>query len=212
MRRCTWLARSALTLVSLAGVDCLPAADALSVKPIPVCEVLANLTAYTGKRLAVMGKFHAGGLTDGCCALVQDRCAQNVITEAKPRGRGITTGFAWQNQIDLVKLEVAPTELIFGGAELDEELRRAGIWTQLNCYKVAMRKPDGTVVTGKKRQQWAVAYGTLKTRKLLRGPRGIPGTLSFEWGNGFGHLGAAPAQLQYSGFKFIGSDLCSDPT
>jgi len=185
-------------------------AGSLDVKPVTVCEVLADPAAYIGKPIAVLGRFNGGNLIDGCCALVQDRCNQSVITDAKNHGGGVLTGYAWQNRVDLAEGAPISDQLAFGGPDFDERLRVAGMWTDLKCFDWPARRADGTYFTVKLREQWAVAYGTLKTHRLLHGPRGTPGTLSFEWGNGFGHLGAAPVQLVYSALKLIGSRECSE--
>jgi hypothetical protein len=185
----------------------LAAADSLDVKLVTVCEVLAEPSAYGGKKVAILGKFEGGNLIDGCCALVEDRCKRSVVTEATKLSGGITTGYAWDSRIDLAKGTPITSELKFGGPDFDEKLRVAGIWTNLNCSDWPVQRPDGTVFLRKRRQQWAVAYGTINTRRMLHGPKGTPGTLQFEWGNGFGHLGAAPVQLVYSTLRLIGS-LC----
>ena len=186
------------------------AAGSLDVKPVTVCEVLATPTAYAGKSIAVLGRFEGGNLIDGCCALVQDRCIQSVITDATKHRGGVLTGYAWENRVDLAKGTAISDQLAFGGPDFDEKHRVAGIWTHLTCFDWPVQRPDGTFFTAKQRQQWAVAYGTLNTRKILHGPKGTPGTLSFEWGNGFGHLGAAPVQLVYSALKLIGSPECAE--
>jgi hypothetical protein len=183
------------------------AAEPMVVKPLSVCEVLADIGAYSGKKIAVLGKFEGGSMIDGCCALVQDRCKQSVVTDTKEHG-GIRTGYAWQNRIDLAKLNVTGDDLSFDSPEFREKLRQAGIWTHLNCYDAPVQRPD--VSLKRMTQRWAVANGTLRTNGLLHGPTGSPGTLSFSWGNGFGHLGEAPTQLEYTAIKFIGSDECPD--
>ena len=197
-----------MVVVALASATRDRAGEPMVVKPLPVCEVLADISMYSGKKIAVLGKFEGGTMIDGCCALVQDRCQQSVVTDTKRHGAGITTGYAWQNRIDLAKLNVTGDNLSFDTPEFQEKLLRAGIWTHLNCYDAPVQRPDGTFFSKRMTQRWAVAYGTLRTRRLLHGPTGSPGTLSFAWGNGFGHLGEAPAQLEYTAIKFIGPDEC----
>ncbi len=191
-------------------------AQVIRVYPITVCEALSNLHAYDGKRVAIVGKLDGGGLMDGCCGLVEDRCRQSIVTELAKHSNSVATSWVWENRINL-RLPLpegrANSDLpkfSFGGPAFDEKLRQMAMWTTLGCYSVPTFSADGKPTPpGRAQQQWAVAYGRLLTKKSLRGPSGKPGTSSFHWGNGFGHLGAAPAELANYEIQLIGSSECS---
>jgi hypothetical protein len=61
--------------------------------------------------------------------------------------------------------------------------------TELHCSEWPVLLKAGGGEMRKFRDQWAVAYGRLEFRNGLQPPVGEAGTLSFRWGNGYGHLG-----------------------
>jgi hypothetical protein len=56
-------------------------------------------------------------------------------------------------------------------------------------------RTDGSVTRDMAPQDWVVVYGRIETRKELRPPRGRVGEPGHDWGNGFGQMGVAPAQI-----------------
>ena len=129
----------------------------------------------------------------------------------------VATAWVWENRINLrLPLPEGRTtadtpKFSFGGPAFDEKLRQMEIWNTLGCYSVPTFGKDGKPEPESHAQeQWAEAYGRLVIKKTLRGPAGQPGTSSFHWGDGFGHLNRAPAELADYDIQLIGSSKCSE--
>jgi hypothetical protein len=61
-----------------------------AVKPVTVCEVLANAKAFSGKPVAIVGRLECHwSLIDHTCYLAEGRCERPVTTE----------GYVWPNKI-----------------------------------------------------------------------------------------------------------------
>ena len=173
------------------------------IKVLTVCEVLSDLEHYDGRQIAILGRFDRGGLIDGGCALVEDRCEKPVVTK----------GYVWKNRIDVPFVSTAlqqTAEIVLDEAQLNEKLDLVRKSSDLRCTDWPVFLPSGKITRRSIKDQWAVAYGEIQFRKGLEPPTGTVGSASFQWGNGFGHLGLAPAQIWVTSAKirFIGSTDC----
>jgi hypothetical protein len=138
-----------------------------TLRPLTVCEVLRDLSSYSGKIIAVRGRWVA---SDEGRWLSGERCPARLTTE----------GFVWP---DLIYLEES-------GAVFERNLAAfleggAGA----SAEKVALEMADQT-----SRAVCVTVIGRLMTRSKLEVVPGGDGKLR---GYGFGHLNAAPAQLLY---------------
>ena len=159
-------------------------------KPVTVCEILANPQQFNGRAVAALGRFD---YTDEGEWLSEDDCGAKLVTG----------GYTWPNIIWLdCCYETAPDHLqgalVVDDSALNEKLQEVRKTTQLKYQKriVFFVKPQKTGAISEWRDvkdQWAVVYGRLETRQDLQPPTGS-GPYR-DWGNGFGHLGAAPVQL-----------------
>lgn len=162
-------------------------------KPVTVCEILANPQVFNGKNLAVLGRF---SFTDEGQWLVDDGCGTKLVTD----------GYTWRNLIWLDRChEAAPDppsgSLILDESDLNEKLVQVRRTTQLKVQRRWVNSgivhKDGTTesTSGWRdvKDEWAVVYGRLEARNNLKPPQG--NGPNRYWGNGFGHLAAAPVQL-----------------
>jgi hypothetical protein len=158
------------TFLSLLCCALLHAAEP-PLRPVTVCDVMQDLTAYDGKVVAVVGRFsfrQAGGWVGA------QKCPQKLVTG----------GQEWPNAFwvtyDPATAPKPPAVLAVDGALLAEKLREVKAGTALTKLPFGSTDYDS----------WAVIYGRVETRKDLlvetpNGPRK----------NGFGYGESSPARL-----------------
>jgi hypothetical protein len=146
------------------------------VKVQTVCDILLDQGKFSGKAVAVLGRFIA---TDEGAWLTEDDCGRKVEAQGVPldvsvwiEQRGIPSGTPGtpvldQDSLKLKLAEAATTTTL-------------GKHVQFQC---TFSRKDGKRECGwpEVRDRWAIAYGRVETQ----GDRGY----------GFGHLSGAPAQV-----------------
>jgi hypothetical protein len=154
-------------------------------KPITVCYLLANPTAYAGRDLAILGR--SDQTFDGSW-LSEDNCEK----------KGETAGYVWPNTVWIQGYELAPGpplgRLILDESTLSDKLVSVHHTTALKMEERLTYNPsDKTWQHPYFRQTWAIFYGRVEVQPKLRPPkRNGP---SRDWGNGFGHMNAATIQV-----------------
>lgn len=156
------------------------------IAPVTVCELLANPVAYDGKDIALLGKFDDSHF-DGQW-LSEDNCGSNLVTD----------GYAWPNKVAIGSGSSGPTPplglLVLDPAALNEKLESVRRTTILNMEELPVFSSQGPVRREWVQQNWAVIFGRIEARNDLRPPRRTAGRVD-DWGNGFGQMGYAPAQI-----------------
>jgi hypothetical protein len=159
--------------------------------PVTVCEILASPQQFNGTNLAVLGRFDH---TDEGWWLAEDDCGRKLVTE----------GYTWPNLIWLHCCYEPAPDPPSGSLRLDDvalaaKLKQVKGTTQLKHQKrLVIRiakdgKQESTSGWRDEKDEWAVAYGRIEARSELHPAKGS-GPDRY-WGNGFGHLAAAPVQL-----------------
>ena len=187
------LVGSVLTLVFSSEIAAQQTPEAMRLAPVTVCEILASPQQFNGRNVAVLGRL---ATTDEGWWLAEDDCGRKLVTD----------GHTWPNSIWLhCCYKPAPDpptgSLVLDQTVLSEKLHRVRGTTKLRTEKRwfggGRSIQDGKVVSTPAslrdvREDWAVAYGRVEAPSELRTEIGGDGRLR---GAGFGHLGAAPAQL-----------------
>lgn len=131
------------------------------IKPITVCDVLANLKEYNGKTVAVVGRLdEVNGLFDGRAFLAEDRCEHPLVTE----------GYVWPNRILIWRyweepLPKPPND----NPEVDrstllQKLSLVKKTTELHVHKVRLPKSYGVTT----QNEWDIAYGIIYSADTLK--------------------------------------------
>jgi hypothetical protein len=143
-----------------------------SVRPVTVCEVLANLDTYRGKTVAVVGRL--GGTDEGVW-LAQDNCDHELQSN----------GFIWPNMLWITTNSHAPSPAegsrLIDKKVLEEKVLQLAAGTKLRPIPA--------------HDEYAVLYGRLDASEKLETFTYPNGTVR---GFGYGHLDAAPAQLVFN--------------
>lgn len=156
--------------------------------PITVCELLADPMAYDGKDVALLGRYDDSHF-DGSW-VSEDNCGSKLTTD----------GYVWPNRVWLagsVGSGPAPPLglLVLDPSALGQKLESVRRTTSLNMEEVSFYGKDGQGGTRLVKQHWAVIFGRIEARKQLRPPRPLPNR---DWGNGFGQMSSAPAQIIFT--------------
>src|SRR6266851_1136888 len=154
-------------------------------KPITVGDLLANPTAYAGRDLAILGR--SDQTFDGSW-LSEDNCEKRVETG----------GYVWPNtvwiQVSELALDPPPGLLVLDESALFDKIASVRHTTALNMEERLTYNPsDKTWQHRYFRKTWAIIYGRVEVQPTLRPPKG--NGPSRGWGNGFGHMNAAPIQV-----------------
>jgi hypothetical protein len=154
------------------------AGEAGPLKPLTVCEVLGDIQRYKGKPLAIIGVMvsngEAGGLTDG-------GCGQLLVTGEHHWANYITE--QWNSRF----APSPPAEFQLDPGTTTEKSARVKAHTPLTVRK-GFRGREYV-------DRLEVVYGRFETRERFVEVHFHDGV----HGNGFGHLGFAPAQLLIAG-------------
>jgi hypothetical protein len=162
---------------------------------LTVCDLLASPARYHGRTIMVVGRFRS---TDEGTWLGEDKCDSPLITDGyqwpsmlwlsccspsapTPPSRKIvvTDMMLWSKLAQVRKRTKLATQQVFQGGGIVRDGRAVQTWSGMR--EVA--------------EQWAVVYGRFETQERLRPPKHYGAAT--DWGNGFGHLSAAPGQLVY---------------
>jgi hypothetical protein len=160
---------------------------------LTVCDVLASPARYQRSSIMVVGRIRS---TDEGTWLGEDKCDSPLITDGyqwpsmlwlsccsvpAPRsGKSAVTDFMlWSKLAQVRKRTKLGTRQVFQGGGIVRDRRAVQTWTGMRDVA----------------EQWAVVYGRFETQERLR-PSKASGAAT-DWGNGFGHLSAAPGQLIY---------------
>lgn len=142
-----------------------------NVKPLTVCEALANWKQLIGKPVAIVGRIDCGAsLIDHNCFLVEDRCDRPVSSE----------GGVWPNQVYIMNaweegmLKPPSSWPKFDEAVLAQKLSLIGGSTTLGMHRSPRFKTDGSGLkyagSVEVKDEWGIAYGTFFTATRLRKP------------------------------------------
>ena len=140
-------------------------------KPVTVCEVLEDLSAYDGKTVAVVGRFSS-------------RQAGRWLGEQKCAHKFVTDGLEWPNAFWVVYDPAAapkpPEVLVVNSVLLAQKVREVKLGTALTKLPFGSSDYDN----------WALVYGRIETRKDL-----VLSTPGGAHRNGFGYGESSPARL-----------------
>jgi hypothetical protein len=140
---------------------------------LTVCESLADLSRYDGQTVILVGKL--GSTMEG--VWLSQRCEHKLVTNE----------YTWADTISLAYVErVEPPPNLPKGFEWNEPELKAKLKEVQKTTELEVLKQYHYS------DKWYAVFGRFETRLPLQVVRGGGGTL---WGYGFGHLGAAPAQL-----------------
>ena len=139
------------------------------VKPVTVCEVLADLNRFSGKPVAIAGRLDCSwSLTDHTCHLAEDKCDRPVVTQ----------GFVWPNKILLMEdweegMPKPPTESPeIESAAVFQKLFLISQTTSLRFHKEPLfRTKDSTIIFSRMADvmdMWGAAFGRLFTTPNLK--------------------------------------------
>ena len=150
-----------------------------------VCDILANPTFYAGRGIAVLGRLET---TMEGVWLSEDNCGTRVETE----------GYVWPNILWLGGEGTAPDPplglLVLDRDTLSIKLAAVRRSTALKMQEsLTYNSSDKKWGVRNVQQSWGVIYGRVEVQRKLRPQKGD--ALPREWGNGFGHLNAAPIQI-----------------
>ena len=157
------------------------------ISPITVCELLADPMSYDGKNVALIGRYDDSHF-DGSW-LSEDNCGSKLITD----------GYVWPNRVSAagsVGSGPAPPlgPLVLDPSALDQKLESVKRTTFLSMEELSFIRTDGQGGgTRLVKQHWAVIFGRIEARKQLRPPHP-----NRDWGNGFGQMNSAPAQIIFT--------------
>lgn len=141
------------------------------VKPMTVCESLANRKKLIGKPVAIVGRIECGAsLIHHNCFLVEDRCDRPVTSD----------GGVWPNQVYLLDywekgIPKPPASWPkFDEAVLAQKLLQIGKSTSLGRHIEPSFKMDGSGLkydgSAEVKDQWGISYGTFFTAPRLQKP------------------------------------------
>jgi hypothetical protein len=152
--------------------------------PITVCELLSNPFAYSGKNVALLGRLDDSHF-DGAY-LSEDNCTSRLVS-----GQHL-----WPDRVWIRDGMVGPDPpmglLVLDPATLERKLAFLRSTTHLKMEELTVFTKNGTEVRSVQ-QPWAVIFGRIESREQLRPPSdGFPVR---DWGNGFGQMNSAPAQI-----------------
>jgi hypothetical protein len=163
------------------------------VKVQTVCDILLDQGKFSGKAVAVLGRFIA---TDEGAWLTEDDCGRKVEAHGAPldvsvwiEQRGIPSGTPETPVLDedSLKLKLAQAA----------KTTRLGKHVQFQC---TVSGKDGKPECGwpEVQDQWVIAYGLVETQ--------------VDRGYGFGHLNGAPAQVIIQGKLIFIEEQTQDAT
>jgi hypothetical protein len=146
-----------------------PAKAPKLVKPVTVCDVLADLKRFSGKPVAIAGRLDCSwSLTDHTCHLAEDKCDRPVVTQ----------GFVWPNKITLMEnweegTPKPPTESPeIESAAVLQKLSLISQTTLLGFHKEPLfRTKDSTIIYSRMadvKDVWGAAFGLLFTTPNLK--------------------------------------------
>ncbi|MGC4051251.1 MAG: carboxypeptidase-like regulatory domain-containing protein [Paludibaculum sp.] len=141
------------------------------VKPMTVCESLANRKKLAGKPVAIVGRIECGAsFIDHNCFLVEDRCVRPVTSD----------GGVWPNQVYLLDYweEGTPRPPSswpkFDESVLAQKLSLIGRSTTLGMHREPSFKMDGSGLmyagSAEVKDEWGIAYGTFFSAPRLQKP------------------------------------------
>jgi hypothetical protein len=153
-----------------------------SLKPVTVCEVLFDQTAFDGKSVFVVGRFD---YTDEGMWVSEEDCGRKLVTN----------GHVWPNLMWLNRSNAGPAPAfdlpVLDQDALKETLRKLQKTTPL-VYRLrqVVTLKDGTpkYILENVKDRFVIIYGTIETRHPLQG-------IANGNGNGFGHVALAPVQI-----------------
>jgi hypothetical protein len=168
-------------------VNVVPLTANNGLKAVTVCDLLANPTSYAGRDLAILGRLDQ--TFDGSW-LSEDNCETRIKTG----------GYIWPSTVWIAAYNQAPDPplglLVLDENALSEKLASVRHTTALQMKEVGTYNPaDKTFQNRVVQQTWAVIYGRVEVQPTLRPPSS--NALNRDWGNGFGHMNAAPIQVIY---------------
>ena len=132
------------------------------VKPVTVCDVLADLDRFSGRPIAIVGRLDCSwSLTDHTCHLAEHKCERPVATQ----------GFVWPNKILLMEdweegMPKPPTENPeIESAALLQKLSLISQTTRLGFHKEPLfRGKDHTIIftrMAELKDMWSAVFGRL---------------------------------------------------
>lgn len=158
--------------------------------PVTVCEILSEPDAFRNRNVALLGR---SVTTMEGSWLSEDNCIKQLKTDDH-----IWENIVWIERSDETAPNPPSNHFAVDPSALARKLERVRKTTGLSLVKDQILEFDKqgklrTARTRETRQHWEIVFGRIETRANLRGPKGT-GTAR-AWGNGFGHLNAAPVQI-----------------
>ncbi len=134
------------------------------VKPVTVCEVLADTKRLSTSPVAVLGRLYCPPSIENACWLTEDHCDQPVKYAGRTWLSKIWIEFA-QPETQKLKVEIDP-------AVLREKLSVIRKTTRLGIHQTMLfNSKDGVLVPDRwsdEPDEWAVVYGRISISNALR--------------------------------------------
>jgi hypothetical protein len=132
------------------------------VKPVTVCDVLADLRRFGGKAIMVVGRLDRRvSLADSTCYLAEDRCERQVTIEGNMWPNKILVWGEWEK--GMPRPPRANPQMDY--AAVLQKISAISINTTLGFHREPLLKAQGRTIVfsqmGDVRDNWGVAYGRL---------------------------------------------------
>jgi hypothetical protein len=150
-----------------------------ALRPVTVCEVLRDLSAYDGKVVAVVGRisFRQGGRWLG-----EQKCGQKLVIGEQEWPNALWVAY------DPADAPQPPAVLAVDAPLLAQKLLEVKLGTALTKLRFGSTDYDS----------WALVYGRIETRKDL-----VTVTSAGTRKNGFGYGESSPARLVCHGDAMV---------
>lgn len=148
-----------------------------TLRPVPVCEILADLKSFNGKQVAVIGRWTS---TMEGLWLGEDKCNRTLRTN----------DHLWDSSL---WLQHEPSSELRREIALDQNVLKEKL--SLVRLRTKLRPPVAKSID-QWGDAWAVVYGRIEAHEELKTTLALDGKTWYPLGSG--HLGAAPAQLVYT--------------
>lgn len=184
----SWDARRGRTAERRASREIVTAKGGLG--PVTVCELLADPAKFNGMAVLLLGRNSAS--MEGHW-VSEDRCERELRSGAYRWPNMASVEYSAASEAPATGLVVVDPDAL---ASKLEALRKR---TTLGFHEQTLIRGDGRgVITRQVQDDWTLIYGIVRARAVLRGRSSQPG-VDRDWGNGFGHLNAAPVAIESRG-------------
>ena len=134
------------------------------VKPLTVCEILADTKRFGSTPVAVLGRLDCPSSMENACYLIEDRCDRPVVS----------ADHTWPSKIwiEFIRPAAPKSKVEVDQAILSERLSVVRKSTKLGTHRIVLFKgKNGVVVPDRWSDQpdeWTLAYGRILITKALQ--------------------------------------------